>query len=182
MNDTLSIEKIIVDEHLYLSPPEEKDIPAYVEYFKEKVFHDTTGAIPYPYTEENGEAFIKLAKEKNSRFHHPIMFGIRNEYGGLIGGIGFHGDSKWGNHAQEIGYWLGKPYWKNGIMAKVLKRFCQYGFDELGLVRITAHIFKGNDASAILVERCGFVREGFLRKCILKNGEHIDANLYALIK
>ena len=67
-------------------------------------------------------------------------------------------------------------------MTAVARRLCQHAFEEFGLVKITAYVFTGNPASARVLEKCGFVQEGLLRKHFLKDGKFIDARLLALLK
>ncbi len=55
-------------------------------------------------------------------------------------------------------------------------------FEEFGLVKITAHVFPHNLASARVLEKSGFQQEGFLRKHFLKDGNFLDARLFALLK
>ena len=49
-------------------------------------------------------------------------------------------------------------------------------------MKITAHVFADNPASARVLEKCGFQQEGFLRKHFLKDGQFLDARLFALVK
>jgi len=67
-------------------------------------------------------------------------------------------------------------------MTTVVQRVCQHAYDEFGLVKITAHVFTMNPASARVLEKCGFVQEGLLRKHFLKDGNLIDARLFALLR
>jgi RimJ/RimL family protein N-acetyltransferase len=50
------------------------------------------------------------------------------------------------------------------------------------LVKITAHVFTLNPASARVLEKCGFVQEGLLRKHFFKDGQFIDTWMFALFK
>ena len=99
-----------------------------------------------------------------------------------FGGCGFDDFQVGKSHRAEIGYWLAKPYWNRGIMTAVVKKVCQYGFKEFGLVKITAHVFATNPASGRVLEKCGFEQEGFLKKHYLKDGRYLDAGLYGLVK
>ena len=67
-------------------------------------------------------------------------------------------------------------------MTAVVRRACRHAFEEFGLVKITAHVFPLNQASARVLEKCGFREEGFLRKHFLKGGRFVDARLFALLK
>jgi RimJ/RimL family protein N-acetyltransferase len=49
-------------------------------------------------------------------------------------------------------------------------------------VKITAHVFVHNHASARVLEKCGFEQEGLLRKHYLKDGKYLDARLYSLLR
>ena len=67
-------------------------------------------------------------------------------------------------------------------MTAVVQRACQHAFEEFGLVKITAHVFSHNPASARVLEKCGFQQEGFLRKHFLKDGQFVDARLFGLLR
>jgi RimJ/RimL family protein N-acetyltransferase len=67
-------------------------------------------------------------------------------------------------------------------MTTVVRRLCQFAFAEFGLVKITAHVFADNPASAKVLENCGFQQEGFLRKHYLKDGKFLDSKLFALVR
>ena len=100
----------------------------------------------------------------------------------MIGGIGFDDIEIGKSHRAEVGYWLAKPYWNRGIMTAVVRRICQHAFESWGLVKIAAHVFYFNTASARVLEKCGFQQEGFLRKHHLKDGQLIDAFVYGLVR
>jgi [ribosomal protein S5]-alanine N-acetyltransferase len=91
-------------------------------------------------------------------------------------------DSGAGDRRPDVGYWLAKPYWGRGIMTAVVRKACEFAFAEFGLVMIVAHVFSENEASAKVLEKCGFRQEGYLRKHHLKDGNYLDAKLFALVK
>lgn len=64
----------------------------------------------------------------------------------------------------------------------VVQRLCQHAFDEFGLMKITAHVFTGNPASARVLMKCGFQQEGLLRKQFVKDGQFLDAMLFGLLR
>ena len=178
------LEKIQVTDSVYFSLIADEDKVAYLEYFKEKEIAENTLSIPYPYTEEDAEKWIRVNKDLREQ-GLVANWAIRKrdtEHNGLIGGIGFAPPFKAKTiHASEIGYWLAKPFWNQGIMTKVVAKICDQAFKEFGLVRITGHVFHFNTASARVLEKCGFEKEGYLKKCHLKNGQLIDAKLYARV-
>lgn len=56
----------------------------------------------------------------------------------------------------ELGYWIGVPFWGNGLIPEAAGELIKYGFEKLGLVRIWCGYFDGNDKSKRVQEKCGF--------------------------
>ncbi len=83
--------------------------------------------------------------------------------------------SKYGihSHKDEIGYWLGKPFWNKGIMTDVIKKICSIGFNNFNLIRIEATVFTYNIPSKKVLEKAGFMPEGTLRKFYKKDQKFI---------
>ena len=59
---------------------------------------------------------------------------------------------------------------------------CREAFGRLDIVRIHAAVYARNGASCRVLEKAGFTREGILRQSVYKNGEVLDACLYALLR
>ena len=72
--------------------------------------------------------------------------------------------------------------WGRGIMTRIVAAMVRHAWDELGLVRLTAEVFAHNAASMRVLEKNGFAREGVLRKHVVKDGQFIDAALYARVR
>lgn len=81
----------------------------------------------------------------------------------------------------EVGYSLSPDFQGRGLAAEALRLGLAHAIDSLGLVRIEADIDPRNEASARLLERLGFVREGLLRKRWRVNGEICDSAFYGLL-
>lgn len=173
---------IQISDNIILSQNIKNDKPFLIEYLNDPDIFNNTLKIPYPYTEKDADNWIKHAEDKKYKDDLFCNFAIRDKKMNLMGGIGFH--MKYGpeSHKDEIGYWLAKKYWNNGIMTEVVRGFCDYGFNSINLVRIEAHLFEYNLSSARVLEKCGFKKEGILKKYYNKNGQIIDSILYALVK
>ena len=131
---------------------------------------------PHPYTPEDAEGWVAL----QSGQHPPTQFAVCDE-AGPIGAIGLETREADYRHSAELGYWLGKPFWGRGIMTGAVRLLVVYGFEGLGLLRIDAHVKSGNPASARVLEKAGFRREGVLRKAALKEGELVDHILFGIL-
>lgn len=56
----------------------------------------------------------------------------------------------------EIGYWIGVPFWGQGLIPEAVREMLRYGFEELGLEKIWCGYFAGNARSRRVQEKCGF--------------------------
>ena len=81
-----------------------------------------------------------------------------------------------------FGYWLGEPNWGRGIMTAAARACADHVLASLEVVRLEAPVFEWNPASMRVLEKCGFVREGVLRRGAFKDGQLIDVVLYARVR
>ena len=134
-------------------------------------------AFPHPYTAEDAQAWIRLATGQVPETNFAIASSVE-----AIGGIGLRLGEDVFRETAEIGYWLGEPFWGKGIATRAVVAMTDFAFAEFGLVRIQAHVFEWNPASARVLEKAGYMMEGRLRKSITKEGSTIDRFLYAKIR
>ena len=174
--------KLRVNDFFFISDIERGDRTAFVEHLQEKQIYDQTLNIPYPYSLKDADDWVEMVEAETKRHGRSINWAIRREDGFLVGGIGFHGLDSKNLHRAELGYWLARPYWNRGIMTQAVKAVAEYGFSELGLIRITAHVFESNGASARALQKSGFQLEGHLRKHYRKEDKLFDGMLFAKIK
>lgn len=100
------------------------------------------------------------------------------EFAGTICLHSFHEISK----RAEIGYLLNQKYWQQAIMSEAIKAVVDYAFQQLGLNRIEADIDPENKASAALLTKTGFKREGLLKQRWIVGGMPADSEIYGLLK
>lgn len=99
----------------------------------------------------------------------------------LIGSVTlFHPDFT--HRRVELGYALGRTYWRQGYMLEALQAVLKYAFETLNFHRLEADVDPRNDASVRTLERLGFQREGYLRERWQVNGEIQDAYFYGLLR
>jgi RimJ/RimL family protein N-acetyltransferase len=141
------------------------------------VWRNLTHLFPHPYTAADADAWLALLATKTSPTHWAIEVG-----GEAVGGIGISpGQGIYAKTAQ-FGYWLGEPYWGRGIMTGAVRATAERVFANFDVARLEAPVFEWNPASMRVLEKCGFAKEGLLRKSIYKDGELIDAVLYARLR
>lgn len=176
-------DRIKIDEEYYLAAgPTDADLDSLVLYMNDIGIYNGTLKVPYPYTKSDAESYLENFKKRNKEFGRPMNWQIRDKEDHLIGSISLHNQYGVGSHKDEIGYWLGRPFWNKGIMSRTLIAFSKLVFENYGIVRLEVTIFDYNISSQRTVEKSGFNYEGTLKKAYFKDGKYIDAKLYALVK
>lgn len=172
--------KFTLSERYAISEINYDDKTQLIKCLIDKEISENSLNIPHPYNATDADFWISFVQQKKEEFGKPVHFAIRNSENKLIGGIGFNSITV--NHKAEIGYWLAKSYWGNGIMAKAVVQMCKYGFQEFRLSRIQALVFSFNGRSKSVLKKAGFEYEGNLKNWYLKNGKIFDGELYSIVK
>jgi [ribosomal protein S5]-alanine N-acetyltransferase len=102
--------------------------------------------------------------------------------GRLIGSCGFNTWQLSGAFRGEIGYELGKDYWRQGYMYEALTALLQFGFCTMGLNRIEALLLPDNSASLGLLYKLGFQSEGLLREYQQIGDRFVDLAMLSLLR
>lgn len=140
------------------------------------VWRNLAHGFPHPYTAASADAWFAYLAQTAEPTHWAIEVDSR-----AVGGIGVMVGTGVYEKTGQFGYWLGEPYWGRGIMTAAVRVTSEYVTSRFGLVRLEAPVFEWNPASMRVLEKCGFVREGVLRRNVFKDGEVIDSVLYALV-
>ena len=127
------------------------------------------------------EAFIALINartDQNETLNWAVALGSTDELIGTIGYVGFKPE----HYRAEIGYMLHPSHQGQGLMQEALAAVLAYGFDQLHLHSVEAIIAPENTASARVLERAGFVKEGHFRENEFYEGKFLDAVFYGLLR
>lgn len=111
-----------------------------------------------------------------------LVFGMElRETGELIGNANLHRFFDM-NRRCEVGYIVAREHQGRGYATEALKAVIEYGFRELDLNRFEADINPNNIASARLLERLGFRKEGLMPQRWIIRGKKEDSAFYGLLK
>jgi len=102
--------------------------------------------------------------------------------GTLYGGITLSNVRRGVAQCCSVGYWVGEPYARNGVMSEALQLLLNYAFDTLGLHRVEAACLPSNAPSRGLLEKSGFVQEGLARRYLRINGVWQDHVFFAILR
>ncbi len=132
---------------------------------------------PNPYREEDAKVWLEGATGPQSKLAYAIASDEE-----AIGGIGLELQQDVHRRSAEIGYWLGEPFWGQGIATKALRALTEYAFANLDLIRLYGSVFEWNPASVRVLEKAGYTYEGRRRKAVTKDGKTIDELMYAIVR
>ncbi len=59
----------------------------------------------------------------------------------------------------ELGYWLAREFWGQGIMPEAAKEMLRYAFEDLGMTKVWCGYYDGNNKSKRVQEKCGFTHQ-----------------------
>ena len=110
------------------------------------------------------------------------FFIFRKQDNLLLGGLTLANVRRGVAQAGSIGYWLGMRFARNGYMTAAVKGVLPFCFETLRLHRVEAACIPTNTASIRLLERCGFLREGYARQYLCINGVWQDHLLFARLR
>lgn len=173
---------IRVDEDIYLRQHEpEKDARPFWEIYDDEENFTYWGGYKRPH-DWNEEREIQVVASRVKGFKGKREYSWVVTYQGeVIGQIQLFGFSIH-NTCAEVGYFIKKAYWNQGINTKVLKAVCRFGIEIMGLKRIEAFAHVDNIGSNRTLQKAGFVKEGTLRKRFEIKGELYDCNVYSFVK
>ncbi len=124
-----------------------------------------------------------LEKQQEGDSFEGIEFMIRtideNKAIGFVGldGISFHNGNSW------IGIGIGeRDYWGKGIGTEVMRIIARYGFEELGLHRLTLNVFAYNTRAIRAYKKVGFVIEGRAAEVLHRDGRRWDMVYMGLLR
>lgn len=151
-----------------------------VEPLNDEAVARTTLLLPHPYERSHAEEWLATHKETYRSGRGEICAIERREDEELVGSIDIRINAD--HRCAEIGYLIYRAHWGRGYASEAARRLVQHGFEDLGLHRIHAHHFAGNEASGRVLQRCGMRFEGVLRQHVQRWGRMQDLVLYGVLR
>lgn len=108
---------------------------------------------------------------------YPFLI-FRADDRALLGGVTLSNIRRGVAQTASLGYWMGQPHAGKGYMTAAVVALLPFAHRSLGLRRIEAACLPSNAPSIRLLERVGFVREGYGRQYLCINGIWQDHLLF----
>ncbi|UIR57099.1 GNAT family N-acetyltransferase [Sphingobacterium sp. SRCM116780] len=136
---------------------------------------------PVATTLEEISEFLKLTDEKISANEMINWVITLKDDPKMIGTIGYY-HIKPEHYRAEIGYMLLPEFQGKGYITEAINEVVNYGFNEMKFHSIEALIDPANLASASVLEKCNFIKEGYFKESEFYNGQFIDTVIYSKLK
>lgn len=149
MRDTLQTKRLI------LRQLEMRDAAAFTEFGSDIDVARMTGSFPHPFPLLAAEfKVMDLRAQKRRGLAQPYAITLKEGSDNLIGVVDLFkrgADTLW-----EIGYWVGRPYWGQGLMTEACSAILSEADKTLGPDDRLAGVFTDNPGSARVLEKLGF--------------------------
>lgn len=147
------LNKTIRTDRLVLRPLQEVDAPALYALMTWDVAQ-WLALVGWPNRPEETRTFVNRACGENASGRGAVH-AIERE-GVVAGVIALHPR----DGALDLGYWLGRSHWDNGLMSEAAEAFVDTFFAANDVAHITSGAFADNQASLRVQEKLGFVVVG----------------------
>jgi RimJ/RimL family protein N-acetyltransferase len=141
---------VLETERLVLRAPRLEDAKDVATLANDRRIAENTRRIPHPYGRADAEDYIASV---NAGSAADIAYVITLADGTLVGACGL---AMTDGPAPELGYWLGLPFWGQGIATEAVRAVIDYAFTDLGHDAVQAGARVTNPQSRRVLEKCGF--------------------------
>ena len=120
----------------------------------------------------------RYAEDQRSDQSYAFFLFCKSDHA-LTGGLTLANIRRGVAQAGSLGYWIGEPFARRGLMSGAVRALVPFAFGSLRLHRLEAACIPSNAASIRLLENAGFSREGYARQYLCINGLWQDHLLFA---
>ena len=149
-------QNIFETERLILRPGSEEDALSLYRYACDPAVGPIAGWPPHTSVENSLEIIRTILSAPET---YAVVLKTTGEPVGSVGimfGDGLHSAEMEEGDA-EIGYWIGVPYWGQGLIPEAVRRMLHRCFKELNLQHVWCGYYDGNMKSRREMEKGGFV-------------------------
>lgn len=148
---------MITTKRLFLIPWHASDADELYELAKDPEIGPLCGWEPHKTLEVSKQVLANVLSEK-------FCYAVKDmKTGHVIGSMSLDfeeipdpKDSSKQLHQAEIGYWIGRSYWGQGLAPEATQALVTYAFEEHGVDQVIIRYLERNKRSASVAQKCGF--------------------------
>ena len=145
---------MIETERLILRPWREDDAEALYKYASDPDVGPPAGWPPHTSVENSRDIIRTVLSAAET-------YAVCLKNGSLIGSIGLmlNGSTDMTDRDDEceLGYWIGKPFWGQGMILEAARAILRHAFEDLGMRAVWCGYYEDNVKSKRVQEKLGFV-------------------------
>ena len=125
---------------------------------------------------------LSIYRDWAGRDHGHALFIFETQTNQLVGAINLSNIRRGAEQSATLGYWVGARFARQGFMSESIQLVCHHAFEAMSLHRVEAACLPRNQASKGLLEKAGFIQEGYAKSYIKIAGIWEDHLLFARLK
>ena len=145
---------MIETERLIQRPWQEGDAEALYKYASDPDIGPPAGWPPHTSVENSRDIICHVLAV-------PETYAVCLKDGSPIGSVGLKlkGSTDMTDREDEceLGYWIGKPFWGQGLIPEASRALLRHAFEDLGMRAVWCGYYEGNEKSKRVQEKLGFV-------------------------
>ncbi len=140
----------------------------------------TTSPLPYPLEQAQRvvSELVEMEGPVNDEWWMAVVCDRRT--GEVLGDLAVHLTSE--GRTAEVGYSFASEYWGRGYAIEATAALVEYLFEDVRVTRLFGMLHPDNPASAMVMERTGFLFEGHTKASFWLDGENSDDWIYGLTR
>lgn len=146
---------ILETERLVLRAWKDSDAQELYKYAKDPLVGPIAGWSPHTSVENSLDIIRTILSAPET---YAVVLKETNK---VVGSAGIlfpsQGNTPMSETEAEIGYWIGVPYWGQGLIPEVVSELLRRCFEDLGRTAIWCGYYDGNTKSKRVQEKCGFI-------------------------
>jgi RimJ/RimL family protein N-acetyltransferase len=153
----IEVTPVVATERLILRGPVRNDAVALAHLLGDLNVAGMTSQIPHPYGMAEAEWWLDRAMKCD--FQDEAQFVIEHRSFGVVGGLSFDPGDR-----NELGYWIGRPYWNRGYATEAVRGAMKWAKRDWRRNVVVAGHFADNPASGQVLCKAGFLYTGDVEK------------------
>ena len=141
-------------ERLILRRWEDSDAESLFEYAKDPEVGPIAGWPAHQSVEESRNVIRQVLQGKEA--YALCLRGDNRAIGAIELKLNGHTDLTERDDECELGYWIGKPFWGQGLVPEAVREILRHAFEDIGMTKVWAGYYEGNDKSKRVQEKCRF--------------------------
>ena len=167
--------RTLIGKRVFLRPPKEDDAQEFISLNRASAwFHK--GLVSPPIEVSKFPAYLERCRRADA----ASFLICRAQDKAIAGAINLSQIFRAGFQSAYLGYFMGSAFAGKGYGTEAMRLLLRHAFTNLKLHRVEANIQPGNVASIALVQRAGFVREGYSKRYLKISGRWRDHERWAL--